>query len=83
VEYPTTAQELLKAIRAKPMTQVEVSSRTAIPQSTISKIERGDVGDVRASTYLSLKRLYDELFEPVPPAPKWNGEDRRKQARAG
>jgi transcriptional regulator with XRE-family HTH domain len=76
-EYAMTAQELLRVIReAHKLTQVQVSARTGIPQPTVSKIERGDVEDVRASTYLALKALHDELQ-----APAWDGTERRKNAR--
>lgn len=82
------AQEYLRLIRETPMTQDEVSRRTGVTQGTISKIERGEVKpeNVTASTYLALKALHDELHpEPAAtPAPSggWDGNDRRKEARA-
>jgi transcriptional regulator with XRE-family HTH domain len=76
-----TAQEYLKRIRAVPMTQEEVSRRTGIPQGTVSKIERAKVSDVLSTTYLALKGLHDELF-PDSATPSWDGQERRKEARA-
>lgn len=55
------AQELLKEIRKRGLTQVQVSERTGITQPTISKLERGDVSDVMGRHYMALLALYDEL----------------------
>lgn len=64
-----TAQDYLKAIRAKGLTQAEIAARTDLPQGTISKIERGQK-DVLTRTYLALQALYDELHP-------WDGVERR------
>ena len=55
------AKELVLAIRAFGLTQVEVSERTGIPQPTISKIERGAVEDVMSKSYRELQALHAEL----------------------
>lgn len=55
------AKDYLIVIRAKGMTQAQVSEKTGIPQPTISKIERGDVSDVMSKTYLALQALYREV----------------------
>lgn len=57
----STAKDLLHAIRAHKLTQATISSKTGIPQPTISKIERGDVKDVMARSYVALQRLLDQL----------------------
>lgn len=57
-----TAREYLMAIREMGLTQVQISERTGVPQGTISKVERGQVGDVLSKTYLAIKALYDELY---------------------
>lgn len=56
-----TPLDLLKVIRDTGMTQAEVAERTGVPQSTISKIERGKVDDVMSASYLALQALYDSL----------------------
>lgn len=56
-----TPQALLQSIRAHGLTQSEVADKTGIPQPTISKIERGAVGDVKSRNYLALLALHDEL----------------------
>jgi len=53
--------ELLKEIRNHGLTQVQVAERAGLPQSTISKLERGEVADVMSRSYLSLLALYNEL----------------------
>ena len=59
------AKDYLIVIRAKGMTQAQVSEKTGIPQPTISKIERGDVSDVMSKTYLALQSLYKEVTAPA------------------
>lgn len=59
------AKDYLAEIRKHPdMTQARISERTGIPQPTISKIERGDVGDVMSRNYRALQSLYEELRRP-------------------
>jgi transcriptional regulator with XRE-family HTH domain len=57
--------ELLKEIRNHGLTQVQVAERSGLPQSTISKLERGEVADVMSRSYLSLLALYNELQQKV------------------
>lgn len=56
-----TPKDYVEAIRAHGLTQQEIAGRTGIAQSTISKIERGQVLDVLSRHYLSLRVLHDEL----------------------
>ena len=55
------ARDLLAAIRSHGLTQAQVAERTGIPQPTISKIERGDVGDVMSRSYRALQSLHETL----------------------
>jgi transcriptional regulator with XRE-family HTH domain len=70
----STAQDLLKAIRAHGLTQADISSKTGIKQPTISKIERGQVGDVMSKSYIALTSLLAQLDG------KANRASKRKQA---
>lgn len=56
------AIDYLKAIRDTGMTQMQVAERTGITQSSISKIERGDVSDVRSKSYRALVALHAEVM---------------------
>lgn len=56
------AIDYLKAIRDTGMTQMQVAERTGITQSSISKIERGDVSDVRSKSYRALVALHTEVM---------------------
>ena len=58
------AKDYIAAIRAYGLTQVQISQKTGIPQSTISKIERGDVNDVMSRNYRALQSLLCELRGP-------------------
>lgn len=56
------AKDYLAIIRDKGgLTQVEIARRTGIPQSTVSKIERGDVADVMSRNYRALQMLCGEV----------------------
>lgn len=55
------AKDFLRGIRAAGLTQVEVAERTGITQSTISKIERGEVKDVMSKNYRALQALHAEV----------------------
>lgn len=55
------AIDYLKAIRDTGLTQNQVAERTGIPQPTISKIERGDIRDVRSKSYRALAALHEEV----------------------
>ena len=56
------AKDFLTAIRATGMTQAEVAAETGIPQSTISKIERGEVEDVMSRNYRALQALHRKVI---------------------
>lgn len=56
-----TPLDLITAIRAHGLTQVQIAERSGVTQSTVSKIERGAVHDVMSASYLSLQALYQEL----------------------
>lgn len=71
-----TPLDLITAIRAHDLTQVQIAERSGVTQSTVSKIERGEVKDVLSASYLALQALYQEL-ENAKPAKK------RKAARVG
>jgi predicted transcriptional regulator len=58
------AKDYIEAIRTYGLTQVQISQKTGIPQSTISKIERGDVQDVMSRNYRALQTLLGELASP-------------------
>lgn len=58
-----TPQQVLQGIRAFGLTQAEVAARTGVPQSTISKVERGTVEDVMSRSYLALLALYEQLAD--------------------
>lgn len=77
-----TAREYLMAIREKGLTQVQIAERTGVPQGTISKVERGQVGDVLSKTYLAIKALYDELYPEQRRAGDQPANDSNKKAKA-
>ena len=62
------AKELLAEIRANGMTQAAVAKETGIPQSTISKIERGAVNDVMSRNYQALQKLRSAILRRPGPA---------------
>lgn len=56
------AKDYLAIIRDRGgLTQMEISAKTGIPQSTISKIERGTVADVMSRNYRALQTLCIEV----------------------
>ena len=57
-------KEYIAAIRTYGLTQVQIAQKTGIPQSTISKIERGDVQDVMSRNYRALQTLLGQLATP-------------------
>jgi len=61
-----TPLDLITAIRAHGLTQVQIAERSGVTQSTVSKIERGTVHDVMSASYLSLQALYQELEDAKP-----------------
>jgi transcriptional regulator with XRE-family HTH domain len=69
------AKDYIAAIRTYGLTQVQISQKTGIPQSTISKIERGDVQDVMSRNYRALQALLAELADQ----PDANGVDSQPQ----
>ncbi len=58
------AKDYIAAIRTYGLTQVQISQKTGIPQSTISKIERGYVQDVMSRNYRALQTLLTDLASP-------------------
>lgn len=58
------AKDIVLALKALNLTQVQISERTGIPQPTISKIERGAVSDVLSRKYRALRSLYDDVTAP-------------------
>ncbi len=55
------AKDYVDAIRKLGLTQAQIAEKTGILQSTISKIERGDVSDVMSRNYRALQSLHGEL----------------------
>lgn len=55
------AQDYVAAIRRKGLTQAQIAERSGIPQSTVSKVERGDVKDVLSKNYRALQALHNEV----------------------
>lgn len=56
-----TTQQLLKDLRARGLTQVEISRRSGIPQPRLSRWESGDAPSA-ADDALRLRRLHQELL---------------------
>lgn len=54
------AREFIAALIETGMTQSEIAERTGIPQPSISKVARGDVGDVLSKSYRKLQALHAE-----------------------
>lgn len=54
--------ELVKALRKKGLTQQQIADRSGVPQSAISKIERGTVRDVLSARYFALQALHAEVY---------------------
>lgn len=44
------------------LTQQQITDRSGIPQPTVSKILRGDVGDVMSKNYRALQALHAEVM---------------------
>lgn len=62
-------QAMVRTIRTVGrLTQVEVSQKTGIAQSSISKIERGTVEDVMSRNYRALQTLHAEVVAAAAPA---------------
>jgi transcriptional regulator with XRE-family HTH domain len=51
-------RELVLAIKATGLTQKQIEDQTGIPQSTISKIERGESKDILSRNYRALVELH-------------------------
>lgn len=61
------AKDYVEAIRERShLTQAQIAERTGIPQPTISKIERGEVGDVMSRNYRALQTLHAEVMAAPP-----------------
>lgn len=55
------ARDYIFEIRKFGLNQKDIADKTGIAQPSISKIERGDVADVRSKTYRALQSLYEML----------------------
>lgn len=62
----STTQALVRELRALGLSQTEISRRTGIPQSRLSRWEAGVV-PTGADDALSLQRLHAELSAGAPP----------------
>lgn len=64
-------RELVKALRAMGLTQMQIQQKTGIPQPTVSKIGLGRVNDVMSRHYLALLAAYEQQLkdEAARPAP--------------
>lgn len=64
-------RELVQALRAMGLTQMQIQHRTGIPQPTVSKIGLGRVNDVMSRHYLALLAAYEQQLkeEAAGPAP--------------
>lgn len=58
-------RELVLAIKATGLTQKQIEDQTGIPQSTISKIERGDSKDILSRNYRALLELHGRVCAPA------------------
>jgi transcriptional regulator with XRE-family HTH domain len=56
------AKDYVAALVAHGMTQSQIAERTGIQQPTLSKVLRGDVGDVLSRNYRKLQALHDEVI---------------------
>jgi transcriptional regulator with XRE-family HTH domain len=54
------ARDFVIALKEKGMTQTQISIETGIAQSTISKIEGGNVKDVMSKSFKALQTLYSK-----------------------
>lgn len=52
--------ELVQALRAMGLTQMQIQERTGIPQPTVSKIGLGRVRDVMSRHYVALLTAYEQ-----------------------
>lgn len=55
------AKDFIREIRKYGLNQQEIAEKSGLNQPAISKIERGDVSDVRSKTYRALQSLYEKL----------------------
>ena len=64
-------RELVQALRAMGLTQMQIQERTGIPQPTVSKIGLGRVRDVMSRHYVALLTAYEQQMkaQTAPPAP--------------
>lgn len=58
-------RELVLAIKATGLTQKQIEDQTGIPQSTISKIERGESKDILSRNYRALVALHASQCAPA------------------
>lgn len=75
-------RELVQALRAMGLTQMQIQERTGIPQPTVSKIGLGRVRDVMSRHYVALLTAYEQQMKvqaalpaqapaPAPDSFKW------------
>jgi len=62
------AQDFIRELLAKGMTQAEIEARTGIKQGTVSKVYRGEIKDVLSRNYRALQALHTEMCPPEPAA---------------
>jgi len=62
-----TTQQLLKQLRARGLTQVEIAKRSGIPQPRLSRWEAGDA-PAAADDALRLRKLHEEVAGATPTA---------------
>lgn len=77
-----TTQQLLKALRAKGLTQVEIAKRSGIPQPRLSRWEAGEAPGA-ADDALRLRRLHQEMVEGAADAPQPEAQPAGESQHAG
>ena len=60
------ARDYIQALIDAGLTQTEIDRRTGIPQTTVSKILRGETQDVMSRTYRRLQALHAEVCAQTP-----------------
>lgn len=62
-------RELVDALRAMGLTQMQIQERTGIPQPTVSKIGLGKVRDIMSRHYVALLAAYEHQISVQPAQP--------------
>jgi transcriptional regulator with XRE-family HTH domain len=60
------ARDFIAALIATGLTQSEIAARTGIAQPSLSKVLRGDTGDVLSRSYRALQALHAEVVDGKP-----------------